>query len=234
MASNQPLPPGQRESSDFPRFGILRFAKRFPSQTERIKINIAGDVGAPIIISDALERLQRIEQESDFHCVTTWSCRALCWGGYRFRDVYETIIKPEAKPVEEATYVILKGQDGARSSLLLEDLLAEDVLLADTLNGEPLSIEHGAPLRLVAPKHYAYKSVKHLSRLEFWCNDTHFRPSAFRFMDHPRARVTLEERGIGFPGWFLRHLFRPMIRPTARYFRNAMDAHTRPSEDRDD
>jgi DMSO/TMAO reductase YedYZ molybdopterin-dependent catalytic subunit len=50
--------------------------------------------------------------------------------------------------------------------LLLSDLLAAEVLLADILDGLPLSMEHGAPLRLVAPAHYGYKSVKHLSGIE--------------------------------------------------------------------
>jgi DMSO/TMAO reductase YedYZ molybdopterin-dependent catalytic subunit len=106
--------------------------------------------------------------------------------------------------------------------MLLSDLLAPDVLLADTLDGEPLSVEHGAPLRLIAPQHYAYKSVKHLARIEFKKADAEYSVSAFRFMDHPRARVALEERGRGAPGWLLRYLYRPLVSGTVARFATAM------------
>src|SRR6185436_19658550 len=100
----------------------------------------------------------------------------------------------------------------------LADLLAPDVLLADRLDGEPLSIAHGAPLRLVAPAHYGYKSIKHLNRIEFRRSSAGYRPIGFRFMQHPTARVANEERGQWFPGWLLRRLYRPLVGPTARRF----------------
>ncbi len=96
------------------------------------------------------------------------------------------------------------------------------MLLADRLDGEPLPIEHGAPLRLVAPAHYGYKSVKHLDRIELWRSDASYRPFGWRFMVHPRARVAYEERGRWVPGWLLRRLYRPLIRPTAARFERAM------------
>lgn len=48
------------------------------------------------------------------------------------------------------------------------------------------------------------------------------RPSAYRFMEHPRARVMLEERGRWLPNWFLRRLYRPLIGPTAARFEQAL------------
>lgn len=56
--------------------------------------------------------------------------------------------------------------------------------------------------------------MKHVSRMSLHFDDAPFRPSAFRFMDHPRARVMLEERGCVFPGWLLRWLYRPLIGST--------------------
>jgi DMSO/TMAO reductase YedYZ molybdopterin-dependent catalytic subunit len=105
--------------------------------------------------------------------------------------------------------------------MLLEDLLAPDVLLADRLNGKPISVDHGAPLRLVAPAHYGYKWVKHLSRIEFREPAAGYRVSALSFMDHPRARVAHEERGRVFPGWLLRYLYRPLIPGTVARFAKA-------------
>lgn len=158
----------------------------------------------------------------DFHCVTTWSRLNLTWGGTSFADFYRHKVAPRLRDVQSVRTVVLRGQDGYRTTLPLSDLLAEQVLLADELNGEPLNVAHGAPLRLVAPAHYGYKSVKHLSRLEFWSGTPKVRPAAFAFMDHPRARVLLEERGRWVTGWVLRFLYRPLSPFVARRFRTAL------------
>ena len=220
-----PLPRGQRAVATFPRFGLTHFARRFPSQTSRAELEIIGHVEHRLNLPDALSGLPRVEQFSDFHCATTGSRQSLCWGGVRFKDFYETVILPQARPHPQAGLVELRGQDGARTGMLLTDLLAPEVLLADTLDGAPLTIEHGAPLRLLAPAHYGYKSVKYLSRLDFKPDGTDYRVSAFRFMDHPRARVAQEERGRGAPGWLLRYLYRPMISPVVALFSNTLAAH---------
>jgi Oxidoreductase molybdopterin binding domain len=188
MNTSASLPPGQRETPDFPRFGLTPFALRFPTRTDAIHLQIGGDlethtdvgggaddaVGTTVAnavsnaLDGALKSAARVAQCSDFHCVTTWTHKDLHWSGIRFADFYSQIVVPLACPAADATFVVLRGQDGARTSLPLQDLLAPDVLLADRLNGHPLSVAHGAPLRLVAPGHYGYKSVKHLSRIEFW------------------------------------------------------------------
>ena len=219
------MPPGQREIENFPRFGLTPFAVRFPKDIEAAKIQIGGNVEASVEVNLELEDIARVEQCSDFHCVTTWTHSALQWGGIRFLDFYQQIVVPLAGPSPDATFGVLRGQDGARSSLPLEDLLAPDVLLADRLNGQPLTIAHGAPLRLVAPAHYGYKSVKHLNRIEFWRSSANYRPVGFRFMDHPRARVACEERGQWVPGWILRYLYRPLVRPTALRFERTLQQH---------
>jgi len=233
MNEESALPPGQYASDDFPRFGLTQFARRFPRNARSVELRIDGNVRESIAVAEALRQLPRVSQTSDFHCVTTWSRRSLRWSGVRFADFFERIVVPGAGPDNEANFVVLRCQDGYRSCLPLGDLLADDVLLADTLDGEPLTIEHGAPLRLVAPAHYGYKSAKHVSRVEFWRDDRRYRPAAFRFMEHPRARVALEERGRGVPGLVLRYLYRPLVRPTIARFRRAMDDHSRgtPSAD---
>ncbi len=225
MRTNPTLPPGQREVEDFPRFGLTPFAVRFPSSIGTVNIQIVGDVETPVAVGKELEHLARVEQCSDFHCVTTWTRKALPWGGVRFSDFYQQIVVPLAGPSPEARFVVLRGQDGARTSMLLDDLLAPDVLLADRLFGQPLTIAHGAPLRLVAPSHYGYKSVKHISSIEFWRSSANYRPFGLRFMVHPRARVANEERGQWVPGWLLRYLYRPLINPTATRFERAMQQY---------
>lgn len=163
-SSPPPLPPGQRAIDGFPRFGLTQFATRFPKESSRIDLEIQGEVEQELRLIDALAGLPRVEQVSDFHCVTTWSRRSLRWGGVRFAEFYENVIVPQARPRPGATLVALRGQDGARTGLPLQDLLAPDVLLADSLDGAPLTIEHARAARSIAPAHDAYKSVKHLSR----------------------------------------------------------------------
>jgi len=228
MSTETKLPPGQYELKEFPRFGLMQFANRFPTETHQVQLQITGDVDNSITVSAELRELPRVDQASDLHCVTTWTRRSLRWSGFRFSDFFERIVVPRARPQPDSTFVILRCQDGYGSSLPLTDLLANTVLLADKLNGEPLSIEHGAPLRLVAPAHYGCKNPKHVCAVEFWRDGRRFRPSApFRFMDHPRARVVLEERGRGVPGWLLRYLYRPTIRPGIWLFRRALEQRLR-------
>ncbi len=213
-----PLPPGQRLHHSMPRFGMTTYASRFPTELERIALSIGGEVEKPVTLTGALADLPRTTQISDFHCVTSWSVQSLTWSGYRFSDLYHHLILPVAKPKPAADFVTFTAQDGYRTSLPLEDLLADNVMIADQLNGKPLTVAHGAPVRLVAPSHYGYKSPKHLCGIDFWRNSFNFRPWYLRWMVHPRGRVALEERGRGAPGWFFRVLFRPMIASTSRTF----------------
>ncbi len=217
------LPPGQREREDFPRFGLTQFAERFPSVTDRIQLRVGGDVRSPLTLEHEWAGLPRTEMRADFHCVTTWTRRSLLWGGVRFSDFYHQLVLPRVGPEADAVFVVLRAQDGYRTSLPLADMLAESVLLADHLDGQPLPVAHGAPLRLVAPAHYGYKSIKHLDRIEFRCTRADDRPIGPRFMAHDRARVAFEERGQGVPGWLLRWLYRPLIRPTAARFARALN-----------
>lgn len=215
------LPPGQRWRDDFPRFGVTSFARRFPARPDVVRLQWTGALREPLVLdAAALAGLTRVEQRSNFHCVTSWSRRGLMWSGYRFRDVYYALIRASASP--QVSLVVLRGEDGFRADLPLADLMAPEVLLADRLDGRPLSIEHGAPLRLVAPAHYGYKSVKHLQRIELRESRDGYRPLGPAFMSHERGRVAFEERGHGLPSWLLRHLFRPLIGPTAAILARAM------------
>ena len=221
MELDRNLPPGQRALVEFPRFGIEEFARR-PLKSKTLHIEVFGPFERAIVLtSTELATLSRVTQRTDFHCAAGWSHRAPKWSGYRFRDVWEKLILPNAKPGSQMQFVVLRGQDGYRTSLPLADLLAPDVLIADRLNDQPLTIEHGAPVRLVAPAHYGYKSAKHLARIELCADDAGYRPLMPRLLDHPRARVALEERGQFLPGWILRYAFRPFIKPLIRKLEKA-------------
>jgi len=218
------LPPGQRPIGFFPRVGPPRSVRWRPSAPPPIRLAVEGDVEVPCeITAEDLAALPRIEQESGLHCVATWSRLGIRWGGWRFRDLYESIIVPRAHPLAGAGWLCFRGLDGYASTLALDDALVDDVLIADSLDGKPLPLEHGLPLRLVAPTHYGYKSVKHLAVIE---PRSTFQPQRIRFIgfvEHPRGRVAVEERGADSPGWavsILRRFYQtPFLAILLRLFR---------------
>ncbi len=133
---------------------------------------ISGLVETPLRLTwEEFRALPQVESTSDFHCVTRWSRLDNRWKGVRFTDVVE---RAKAKP--EAEYVLVLAEEGYTSNIPLKDLLRPDVLFAFEHDGEPLTAEHGGPLRLIVPHLYAWKSVKWVrgfmlldhDRLGFW------------------------------------------------------------------
>lgn len=84
------------------------------------------------------------------------------WTGVRLKAILDM-----AKPNENATEVVFYGADGYSSSLTIEDASESDVILAYEMNEEPLPVDQGYPLRLVAPDKYGYKWVKWITHIEF-------------------------------------------------------------------
>lgn len=159
----------------------------------------------------------RRTQRSDLHCVTTWSALSLLWTGVPFREVH-ALLRESVGVSRSAEWVSFAGGlDGYWSCLRLDDALAEDVLLADTLDGKALGFAHGAPVRLVAPAHYGYKSVKHLTAIQYHRT---YDSGPAGFMAHPRGRVEREERSRVLPGV----LWRPVWRAALPLVRRRYDA----------
>jgi DMSO/TMAO reductase YedYZ molybdopterin-dependent catalytic subunit len=170
-------------------------------------------VGAVTQVADVsigeLEKLPHEERIADFNCVTTWCVRGLRWGGVPFHTFYQNIVLTRCQPSPDVSWLRIVGLDGGAAIVALEDALRDDVLLADSLNGDPLSLIHGAPLRFVSPAQYAYKSVKHLASIEFSVEQPTLGTD-----EHPRARVALEERHPRHPPSRVRgpsRLVAPMI-----------------------
>lgn len=161
-------------------------------------------------LSDLAARDQ-VEVVADFHCVTTWSVRELRWQGVRLRDVLRDV-NGDVLDDERPPFARVIGADGAAARFVIDDILGVDVLLATHLDGEPLSLRHGAPIRLVAPGHYGYKHLKHVVRIEFSNDLPRGRHGA---KEHLRGRVDHEERHQRLPSWLVRPVYRLVIVPTA-------------------
>ena len=108
-----------------------------------------------------LMELEQHEDQSDFHCVTTWSKIKMKWKGVRVSTLLAL-----ADPIEEACVVMCYGYDGYTTNVALEELLKEDVLVVHEYEGKPLTRKHGGPARVITPQLYAWKGAKWIKRFE--------------------------------------------------------------------
>ena len=127
------------------------------------RLTIGGLVEQPTSLTyQQLRALPRVEQVSNFHCVTGWSVNNVHWAGVRMHDVL-ALAKPQASghalqfTSMEVPYV---------DSLTMQQASLRDVMLAYEMDGKPLAREHGAPVRLVIPEMYGYKNVKWVERID--------------------------------------------------------------------
>ncbi len=154
------LPPGQHATDRWP---VLHYGSVHHVDTAGWTLTINGLVDQEIVLSwEQFQALPQIEVFSDIHCVTRWSHYDNTWHGVSSGAVRGlTIIKPEA------THVTVHGAGGFTTGLALDDFFQPDVLFATVHDGQPISAEHGAPVRLVVPRLYFWKSAKWVTGLTF-------------------------------------------------------------------
>jgi DMSO/TMAO reductase YedYZ molybdopterin-dependent catalytic subunit len=154
------LPPGQHLVKNWP---VLDLGQTPNVPPESWKLDIVGAVGKPITWTWQAYRAQpQSKKLSDIHCVTSWSRYDNRWEGVSTHDLMEAVdVKPEAR------FVLLTSNDGYTTNLTLEDFANPDALIAHSWEGEPLTLDHGGPVRLVVPHLYFWKSAKWLRKIEF-------------------------------------------------------------------
>ncbi len=142
------------------------------------RLTLTGLVNEDVVFTwDEFRKLPRTRVFADMHCVTRWSRLGNVWEGVSVRDLMAHVqVQPEAKFVLVHAYdkgfSFLGGRTDWTTNLPLSHFMDEDCLLADTHDGEPISLEHGGPLRLIVPKLYAWKSAKWIKAIEFRVDDT--------------------------------------------------------------
>ncbi len=159
------IPPGQSRTRKWP---VLQYGRIPEIATDRWRFEVRGLVENPLRFTwDEFQKLPRVQVFSDFHCVTRWSRLGNVWEGVSVQTFLDLAsVKPQAK------YVIATGyDDGWTTNMPLADFLQEDVLVVDKHDGEPLSFDHGGPVRLVVPRLYAWKSAKWLKALTLLDHD---------------------------------------------------------------
>lgn len=127
------------------------------------RLRIDGEVDHSVTLNwkDFME-LPQTDDQSDFHCVTTWSKLDITWKGVSMLDIAALV-----QPLETATHIMCYGYDDYSTNLAIEEALKPDVLLVHTAQGRPLAKEHGGPVRMITPQLYAWKGSKWISRIEF-------------------------------------------------------------------
>jgi len=153
------LPPGQIRTDKWP---VLHYGSLPHVDLATWDFRIFGRVETPARWTyDEFKKLPRVQVRSDIHCVTRWSRYDNLWEGVSVAELMKRVtIKPDAR------FVVIHAEQGFTSNLPLAELLHDDVLLADTHDGEPLTPEHGWPVRLVVPRRYFWKSAKWVRGLE--------------------------------------------------------------------
>lgn len=158
------LPPGQRLTTGFPVLDLGVHPEFDPAQWS---LTVDGLVGKSQTWNwDAFNRLPKVTDTSDMHCVTTWSKFDCVWEGVAFTSIFEAV-----QPHPEARFVWFEGSDDFTVNVPLVALLDDDVLLATHFEGAPLTVEHGGPLRVIVPKLYAWKGAKWVRRIHFMAED---------------------------------------------------------------
>ncbi len=150
------------DSPDELGFRLMWYNPVPPLDAARYELKVHGLIDKPQSFS--LAQLRRLPQESQntrMKCVQCWSSRTV-WGGFRFGHLLEL-----AKPQRSAKAVRLDCADKWYEYFSIEDLLKPRVLLALDMAGKPLADRHGAPLRLIDPGRYGYKSAKLITSIEF-------------------------------------------------------------------
>jgi DMSO/TMAO reductase YedYZ molybdopterin-dependent catalytic subunit len=131
---------------------------------------LASGLSASLNIRNLLASFRVHEQITRLVCVEGWSAIAW-WAGLRFDDLLSAY-----PPMSQAKWVRLESSvnlgpwgnpDPYFVSLDLSTARHPQTLLATHLNGKPLTVEHGSPLRLMVPVKLGLKNIKAITRITY-------------------------------------------------------------------
>jgi DMSO/TMAO reductase YedYZ molybdopterin-dependent catalytic subunit len=169
------------------------------------RLRVTGMVASPLVLTLAeLKARPKVEIDAGFECGGNRSSlfHGLIgnarWGGVSLRELLR-----EADVQDGGVEVVFYGTDKGTEkindaeaeqnfgrSMHIDEALAPQVMLAYEMNGEPLPLYHGAPLRLIVPGWYGIANVK-------WLSQIHVQDRRFMGRFQARDYVTLARRDIG-------------------------------------
>jgi len=153
------LPPGQYLTEKWP---VLHAGDVPDVDVATWTLTVSGDVESPLTLSyDELRALPATEVTTDIHCVTRWSRFDAEFKGVHWRELAAL-----CHPKPTARFAVAHAEQGFTANVPLAALEDEHALVAYEADGEPLTAEHGGPVRLVIPTKYFWKSAKWLTGIE--------------------------------------------------------------------
>ena len=159
------LPPGQYDVGD--SWPVLTAESTPRVDPAHWSVTVDGLVDTPTTWTfGQLRALPSSTYRGDIHCVTTWSKL-----GTSFRGVSVDTLLDAVGMRPEATHVVAESTTRYRTNLPLADLRDGKAWLVWEHEGEPLTREHGGPVRLLVPHLYFWKSAKWISRITLLDHD---------------------------------------------------------------
>ena len=194
---------------------VAEKAKDFP--THPWTVTVGGLVNKPKTydIDELLMRFTQQERVYRLRCVEAWSM-VIPWMGFPISELlkevepagnakyvrFETIYAPDKMPGQKSPWYSWPYVEGLRVDEALHDL----AILGTGLYGKPLPPQDGAPLRLVVPWKYGFKSIKAIVKIDLveempvslWMaaapNEYGFYANVNPNVDHPRWSQSSERR----------------------------------------
>jgi DMSO/TMAO reductase YedYZ molybdopterin-dependent catalytic subunit len=158
------LPPGQYLTEKWP---VLHAGMVPRIDRAAWTLTVSGEVENPLTLTwDQLLELPSREVTVDIHCVTRWSRFDTTFKGVHWSELAK-LVRPKAT----GRFVVAHADQGFTANLPLEALEDENALVAYEADGEPLTPDHGGPVRLMVPSRYFWKSAKWLTALELLDHD---------------------------------------------------------------
>lgn len=175
MAREGRLPPGQSLTQKFP---VLHYGPVPVADMTTWDFRVWGEVETPQRWTwEEFNQLPRTQLIMDIHCVTKWSKFDTLWEGVSLRVLVEQGI---IKPLPSAKYILQHAEYGFTANLPLEVALQDNFLMATHFDGQPITPDHGYPLRGVIgaiPDRkdikdvYLWKGAKWLRGIQFLSRD---------------------------------------------------------------
>jgi DMSO/TMAO reductase YedYZ molybdopterin-dependent catalytic subunit len=150
------------DTPDEHHFKLMWYNPVPPVDRATWRLLLKGLVEKPVSLELAsLQRFPQETQNSRMKCVQCWSARA-GWSGFRFGHLLES-----ARPLKKAKAVRIDCADKWYEYFTIQELLSPRVMFVLGMAGKPLPDNHGAPLRLIDPSRYGYKSAKLITTITF-------------------------------------------------------------------
>jgi len=130
-------------------------------------LRVHGEVERPVVLSyQDLLNLEQVHIICDIHCVTGWTLLDSRWSGVRLATIMDRV-----SPRKSGGFIIFEAAEGYTSNVPIREIRKENVILAHSFFGEKLQRAHGAPVRVVIPDRYFYKSAKWLEAVNVTSRD---------------------------------------------------------------